>query len=162
MHIINIHKRTISEPIESISSKLDSLSSDQDMIWPHELWPAMRFRGGLAIGNKGGHGPIRYRVVQYLPGSLIEFEFLAPRGFNGVHRFELSQIDDGSSELKHTIDMNLSGTGVLVWYAAILWLHDALLEDCLDKIENQSSAKHKSTPHSLWVKLLRSILKKKR
>ena len=33
-----------------------------------------------------------------------------------------------------TIEMDLNFKGIVSWYLAIKWLHDALLEDCLDKV----------------------------
>jgi len=46
---------------------LNTLSTDNDKIWPKEKWPAMKFKGGINIGAKGGHGPIRYSVEKYNP-----------------------------------------------------------------------------------------------
>lgn len=161
MKTINIHKRTISQSIGVISDILNTLSSNDDKLWPKEKWPPMIFRKGLTVGAIGGHGPIKYSINTYIPGRSIEFTFVKPDGFKGVHRFEVSEIENNKTELKHTIDMMLSGKGILTWHIAIRWLHDALIEDCFDKVENQFSANKKETKWNLWVVFLRNRLRKK-
>ncbi len=162
MKVTNIHKRIIHQPKESISKILDTLSSNNDLLWPKEKWPPMIFRNGLAAGATGGHRPIRYSVNKYVPGSSIEFNFLKPDGFNGIHKFEVKEIENGKTELKHTISMNVSGKGIFAWYVAIKWLHDALLEDCLDKAENNFLTEKISSDWNLWVRFLRRVLRKKK
>jgi hypothetical protein len=157
MKVINIHKRTIHQPKDKISAILDSLSSDKDLLWPKEKWPPMMFEQGLTEGAIGGHRPIRYSISRYKPGNIIEFNFLKPEGFTGIHRFEVITINDNSTELKHTIDMTVSGKGIVTWYAAIKWLHDALLEDCMDKAENNFLTEKKKTTWNIWVLLLRRL-----
>ena len=159
MRILNIHRRTISRPRENLAQLLETLATKDDKWWPWEQWPAMRFKKGKTPGAVGGHGPVRYSIERIEPGQSIEFKFLQPAGFNGVHRFELLELENENTEIIHTIEMNVSGTGVLTWIFAIRWLHDALLEDCLDKIENQFSEKKTTTPWNVWVRILRSVLK---
>ncbi len=158
MKVTNIHKRTFNQPKESISDILDSLSSNNDQLWPYEKWPPIVFKKGLCDGAIGGHGPIKYLIKQYVPGNLIEFKFRKPNGFNGIHKFEISEIEKNKTELKHTIDMTISGKGILTWYIAIKWIHDALLEDCLDKVENSINTKKIKTDWSRWVVYLRKKL----
>ncbi|NOX89092.1 MAG: hypothetical protein GXO77_08700 [Calditrichaeota bacterium] len=162
MKIINIHKRTIRQPKEKIAKILDSLSSKDDRLWPNEKWTPMIFKKGLTEGATGGHRPIKYSVKKYDPGSLIEFNFIKPEGFAGIHKFEITEIEKGKTELKHTIDMTVSGKGILTWYIAVKWLHNALLEDCMDKAENNFLTKKKKTEWNLWVLLLRRILGRKK
>lgn len=144
-----------------ISDILNTLSSNNDKLWPKEKWPPMIFRKGLTVGAIGGHGPIKYSINSYIPGSSIEFTFVKPDGFKGVHRFEVTEIENNKTELKHTIDMMLSGKEILTWHIAIRWLHDALIEDCFDKVENQFSTNEKETKWNLWVVFLRNRLRKK-
>ena len=158
MKIINIHKRVVDRPKEKIGELLDTLSSKNDRIWPAGKWPPMRLKAGLQEGSAGGHGPIRYNVQKYQPGELIQFEFTNPKGFQGIHRFEITALTDRQTELKHIIDMNASGTDLLSWSVAIRWLHDALIEDAFDKVENYFSEEKKKTEWSFWVKLLRKVL----
>ena len=162
MRVINIHKRIIHQPKEKISKIFDSLSTKNDKLWPGEDWPPMVFKKGLTEGAIGGHGPIRYSIQKYTPGRFIEFKFLQPDGFNGLHKFEITEIKKDKTELKHTINMVLSGKGILTWYIAIKWLHNALLEDCLDKVENFFLTNKKRTNWNLWVFFLRRLLNKRK
>ncbi|WP_232730403.1 hypothetical protein [Lacinutrix sp. Bg11-31] len=50
---------------------------------------------------------------------------------------------------------------MLLWIAVVRWLHDALIEDAFDKIENSHSEEKKVTKHSIWVHLLRNAYKRK-
>ncbi len=161
MKITNIHKRVILQPKDKISQILDSLSSKDDQLWPNEQWPPMIFKKGLSEGAVGGHGPIKYSIQKYVPGNSIEFQFFKPDGFKGIHRFNITEIDPEKTEIKHTIEMSLSSKGILTWYIAIKWLHDALLEDCLDKVESHFLPEPKSTKWNFLVCMLRKILKKK-
>ena len=113
---------------------------------------------GLTIGSKGGHGPIRYTVNQYNPGELIQFEFRKPKGFNGVHRFEIVELENDQTQIKHTIEMNTTGIGILTWTIAVRCLHDALMEDAFDKVENQFVTEKKKTKWNIWVRVLREVL----
>lgn len=162
MKIINIHKRIINQPKESISKILDSLSSNNDQLWPNEKWPPMIFKKGLIEGAIGGHRPIRYSIIKYIPGSLIEFNFIKPDEFKGIHKFEIAEIEKDKIELKHTINMTVSVKGIFIWYVAIKWLHDALLEDCMDKVENNFLTEKIKTDWNFWVLFLRRIFRRKK
>jgi len=141
-----------------VSNLFGTLATKEDQVWPYEKWPRMKFEDGLQKGAKGGHGPIRYSVDKYEPNELIQFKFSKPKGFNGIHRFEISGIENTKTELKHTIEMTTSGIGTLTWIIAIRWLHDALVEDAFDKVEKYFTREKKSTEWNLWVKILRIIL----
>jgi len=159
MRVLNIHKRTINQPKAKISELLETLSTEKDNLWPTDQWPAMKLDEGLAIGSKGGHGPIRYSVNKYSPGELVQFEFRKPKGFIGVHRFEVIGLENDKAEISHTIEMNTTGIGTLTWTIAVRWLHDALMEDAFDKVENQFSTEKKKTKWNIWVKVLRDMSK---
>mgnify|MGYP000686999030 CR=1 FL=1 len=51
MQITNIHKRVINQPKEKISNLLNTLATKGDKVWPIELWPKMRFKNGLKVGD---------------------------------------------------------------------------------------------------------------
>ncbi len=160
MKVVNIHSRTIHQPIEKVGALLSTLASKQDRIWPSEKWPAMKFKAGLVLHAKGGHGPIRYTITKYIPNKSIEFTFSPPKGFYGTHSFEFTEKTATATEVKHTIDMYTKGTGTLTWLLAVRWLHDALLEDALDKIENQFSPDQKTTKMNWYVRMLRWVAKR--
>jgi hypothetical protein len=158
MKVLNVHKREIDRPKEEVLSLFTTLSQKGDKIWPWEKWPAMKFKNGLKINSEGGHGPIRYVVIGYNPKEYVEFEFQKPNGFNGTHKFEIVGLNESKTEIKHTIEMRTTGLGTLAWLFAIRWLHDALLEDAFDKIENQLCPTEKKSAWNFWVKSLRRLL----
>lgn len=127
-----------------------------------DKWPPMILDNGLQVGSKGGHGPIKYTVQEFEPGEFIQFAFTRPKGLNGFHRFEMTRLDDCTTELKHTIRMNTTFSAAIKWAIAIRWLHDAYIEDAFDRVENYSATEKKVSEWSGWVKLLRMILKPKK
>lgn len=159
MNINNIHKRTINKSIDNISPLLSDITALNRLFWPHEKWPRIRFKNGLSTGNSGGHGPIRYDIEKYQPGQYIHFRFTKPKGIVGHHKLELNKIDDLNTEIKHSVVAQSYGMGTYKWLFIIRWLHDALLEDAMDKIENQVTSKTKHTSWNLWVRILRWFLK---
>lgn len=140
---------------------IETLSTENDQIWPKGKWPRMKFKDGIQVGAKGGHGPIRYKVEKYNPNEIIQFRFLKPTGFNGIHKFEIKELTDNQTEVKHTIDMETERKGTLIWLFAVRSLHNALIEDGFDKIENSFSNLNKKTKWNIWVKIIRQLLAKK-
>ena len=158
MKVLNIHTRVILQPKARVAELFKTLASDNDKMLATDKWPGMRLDKGLTVGSKGGHGPIRYTVEDYREGDSIQFRFLKPRGFHGFHGFEVKELSHQQTEIKHIIDMNISGPALLTWPLAVRWLHDALIEDAFDKVENQFIASQKRTEWSRWVKFLRGVL----
>jgi hypothetical protein len=54
--------------------------------------------------------------------------------------------------------MTTVGKATAIWLMAIRPLHDALIEDAFDKLENQLTNESKTSPWSWWVKFLRRLL----
>ena len=159
MNVVNIHQRIINQPKFEVAKLLKTLSTKDDKVWPNKNWPAMRFINGIKVGAKGGHGIIRYSVEEYILGDLVVFKFLKPKGFNGIHKLEIQEIDTITSEVKHSIIMKTEGLASLQWVFIIRWLHDALIENAFDTIENNFLEVEKFTKWSLWVHIWRYILK---
>ena len=159
MKVLNIHQRKIQISKERIVALFSSLATEEDKVWPKENWPKMRFKDGLKNGSQGGHGPIRYQIIDYQPSSHIIFKFQKPEGFNGIHKFEIAELGSTETEIKHTIQMKTSGMGILKWLLAVRWLHDALIEDAFDKIQNQLTPIQEKTEWNFWVKILRVVMK---
>ena len=159
MNVINIHKRVINQPKENVSKLLETLSTMDDKIWPNEKWPTIRFKNGLKIGSKGGHGIIGYTIVDYIEGEHIKFQFTKPEGFYGTHEFNVIEHNSIQVEINHIIKMNTSGKAIFSWSFVIRWLHDALIENAFDNIENSFSTTKVETKWNFWVKFLRFILK---
>ena len=162
MKVINIHKRIINSPKANVAELLKTLATENDMVIATDKWPRVKLDNGLNVNSKGGHGPIKYTVEEYKPGELVQFKFTKPRGFNGFHKFEIKEVEAGKTELKHTIDMNISGQALVLWPFAIRWLHDAFMEDAFDKVENHLMNSAKRSEWSLWVGFLRMQLKRKK
>jgi hypothetical protein len=162
MKVLNIHKRTLNQSKSKVVEILKTLSTENDRIWPKEKWPEMKFKDGIQIGAIGGHGPIRYTVEKYKPSEIIQFRFSKPYGFNGIHKFEINELTSEKTEIKHTIDMKTDAKGTLVWILAIRSLHNALIEDGFDKLENNFSEVHKSSKWNFWVYFIRKQITKKR
>ncbi|WP_443633473.1 hypothetical protein ABXT64_00705 [Candidatus Marifrigoribacter sp. Uisw_064] len=162
MKVLNIHQRTLNQPKSKIAELLKTLSTENDRIWPKEKWPEMKFKDGIKVGAKGGHGPIRYSVEKYNPNEIIQFRFSKPKGFNGIHKFEIKELDKQKTEIKHTIEMTTKGKGTLIWSFAIHSLHNALIEDGFDKIENNFSGDQKSSSWNFWVKFIRKQMTKRK
>jgi len=163
MQVNNVHSRRYAASVEQVGGLLDSLASDDDRLWPHERWLPMQLDRPLGVGARGGHGPIRYRVVSYQPGRSVAFRFEAPAGFVGVHRFEVEAVGAGRTELRHTIDMQASGRARLKWQLVIRPLHDSLLEDALDKAQAELEFRPlQLCPLPLQVRMLRWLLRRRR
>jgi hypothetical protein len=161
MRILNVHERTFPAGAEAVGALLDGLASRNDRLWPGTpagRWPPMRLDRTLGVGARGGHGPIRYRVIEYLPGRRVAFEFERQglsRGVVGQHAFEVVRRSDGTA-LRHVIDAEARGAAALRWRAVIRPLHDACLEDALDRAEREltGTVRH----HSRWSVRVRALM----
>ncbi len=157
MRIQNVHTREFSATPKQAGVLIDRLASSNDRLWPRALWPRMKLNKPLAVGAKGGHGPIRYQVKEYSPGSFIKFEFSRPKGFDGYHSFEILKISDEKTMLRHTIKMNARGMAIIHWSLWVRSLHDALVEDGLSTAGIALGEDALLLEWSPWVKLLRWI-----
>jgi hypothetical protein len=137
MRMSNVHERRIAAPTARVGTLLDTLASSDDRFWPHENWPAIRLDRPLQVGATGGHGTGPYTVTSYAPGKHIRFEFGGER--DGYHEFTLEEAGDNTSLLRHTLKAKLTVRSAYRWYVHIRPLHNALIEDLLDKVEGQLS-----------------------
>ncbi len=162
MSVVNIHERALNASTTEVGKLIDDLASAGDKLWPRDRWPVMKFDRPLGVGAVGGHGPIRYTVESYKPGSHIQFRFTEPKGFLGSHRFEVEMAENGKTMLRHLIEMQVQGMARLIWPLAICPLHDALLEDALDRAEIYAGGQPAERGWSLWVKFLRRVMSRGR
>lgn len=158
MHVRNVHERTLAARPEAVGALIDTLASPRDALWPHRSWPRMAFDRPLAVGAVGGHGPIRYTVDRYEPGRRVQFRFTAPRGFDGIHRYDVVPVAEATTRLRHVLDMQTSGWARVSWPMVFRPLHDALIEDSLDRAERSLGLTPRPTRWSPWVRLLRWML----
>jgi len=163
MPVHNVHCRDWACQAARVGGLIDSLASEGDLLWPggagaDKAWPRMKLDRPLAVGAQGGHGPIRYRVEEYVPGRLVRFRFSAPRGFHGFHCLEVFEPAEGRAGLKHTLAMTTSGWALITWPLIFRPLHDALIEDALSKAESSLGLPRQYRDWSPWVKGLRWLL----
>jgi hypothetical protein len=163
--IDNRHERSFQAKADSVGSILDTLSGPDDRLWPRDIWPPMLFDTSLKPGAKGGHGVVRYEVEEYTPGRRAIFRFDGTgltADLDGRHYFEVIS-RNRHIILRHVIDAECGFKAWLKWKTVIQPLHDALLEDALDRAEQ---ALHGSIVRparwSARVKILRNLLAKKR
>ena len=147
MKVLNIHSREYPVSSKEVGLLMDSLSSKNDLLWPHHVWPRMKFDKPLSVNAAGGHGPIRYYVEKYEPGKLVQFHFTGPNGFNGYHGYDVIEKENGKTEF-----------AVLSWPLIFRPLHDALIEDSLTCAEVRLGLESRISNWSVWVKLLRWII----
>lgn len=159
MRVLNVHERVLPVPAAAVGALLDTLASADDRLWPHAAWPRMAFDGPLAVGAHGGHGPIRYHVEQYEPGRSLRFRFDAPRGFDGYHALVVESRGANACSLRHELAMRTHGMAMLSWPFVYRPLHDALLEDALDRAQRELATLERPAKWSWYVRTLRAILK---
>ncbi len=158
MQVRNIHSRELAASAQRVGALLDGLASANDRLWPRDRWPRMAFDRPLGVGAVGGHGPVRYTVEAYEPGRSVRFRFTGPSGFNGTHRLDVESLSAERSRLVHTIQMTTTGRVRVTWPLVFGPLHDALLEDALDRAERSLGLVGTKSRWSPWVRLLRRLL----
>jgi hypothetical protein len=158
MNVYNVHERALDADPERAGALIDSLSSRHDALWPRHVWPRMEFDRALGVGARGGHGPIRYVVEDYSPGTSVTFRFTAPRGFDGSHCFEIRDAHRRPVILRHTVKMRTRGCATLSWALVYGPMHDALIEDSLAAAEASLGLTPTMRPWPLRVRVLRWIV----
>lgn len=162
MRVVNIHKRKLLQPCKKVTLIFNTLATDNDSIWPYENWPAIHFEEGLKIGSRGGHGLVRYTIIALKSGESVTFQFTKPDGFKGTHKLYIESISEKETEIVHEIKMHTTTLKASAfWFFVIRWLHDALIEEAFDKVENNFSELKKKTTYNPWVNFLREKYKKK-
>jgi hypothetical protein len=154
VRVSNVHRRVFSTNVDRVGALIDSLSTPNDRLWPHQLWPALKLDRPLRVGATGGHGPIHYRVVDYEPTRRVRFTFTKPTGFHGYHEWQ-ARLAPVGCELRHALVMDTAGLAVVSW--PLIWrpMHDALIEDALDNAGAQLTFSPSDNSWSWWVRTLR-------
>lgn len=150
-----VHERQLDASVADVGALLDTLASSEDRLWPTERWPPMELDPGLEVGAHGGHGPVRYSVSDYEPGRRVCFRF-DPSIFDGHHWFEVTT-RDGETYLRHVAEGHPRGVMRIAWSPALRFMHDAAVEDCLDRAEAElRGAACEPRSFNLWVRTLRT------
>jgi hypothetical protein len=155
----NSHERTLPAGPTEVGELLTTAGQPGDRLWPGDRWPRMKLDGPVAVGARGGHGPIRYWIESYEPNRSLTFRFDPAIGMHGTHHFEIEPASaEGRTVLRHEIDGRTSGTMALVWPLAIRWFHDAVLEELLDNAERAVGGEvDRPARWSPWVRVLRRL-----
>ncbi len=153
--VVNVHERLIPEPASRVGQSLDRVGGAEDPWWPAPAWPAMVLEAPLAVWVRGSHGPIRYQVTEYVPGRSVVFTFDEGVGLRGTHRFDVIPRDSQSCYVRHVVEGRTTGAMRLVWPLAMRWLHDAVVEDLLDRVA--TDAGHPPAERARWSWWVRQI-----
>ncbi|MFD1149789.1 SRPBCC family protein [Saccharothrix hoggarensis] len=148
--IQNVHTRLIPDSAGLVDRVVE--------LWPSDRWPALVLDRPLGVGADGGHGFVRYRCTDHVPGQRAEFTFDPRIGVTGTHVLEA--VPGG---LRHTLTGRTSGLMRLGWPLAVRWLHDALIEDLFDNAAH--AAGHppvRPRRWSPWVRLLRAAARRRK
>lgn len=157
MPTLNIHSRDLPVPCDAAGALIDALATHDDRMWPSGQWPPIRLDRPLGVGAVGGHGPIRYVVVDHQPGRWARFRFTRPRGFDGFHEFTVEPVDATHVRLTHLTAMRPRRSARLSWPLVYRPLHDALLEDALDNATYALTGKAHRTRWSMQARLLHRL-----
>jgi len=103
------------------------------------LWFHQEAKGLKQVSEMWSRTPrsksLALNVEFYEQGRAIVFRFTNPPGFHGTHRFDVQEVGPGAVRLRHVVAVRQSGLARLAWPLIVRWLHDALLEDLLDRAE---------------------------
>lgn len=158
--IRNVHERVINAPIDRLGPLLDGLGQKNDCLWPSKYWSPMILDRPLSLGANGGHGGIRYHVVEYQPGTRVRFSFNPETGIKGIHELSLDALPDGRCRIRHVLIGRTHGLMRLVFKLAVEPLHNAVIEDLFDSAERETTGKlAHPVKWSLLVRLLRWIFR---
>jgi hypothetical protein len=154
--IHNSHAREIAAPATVVGEILDTVGSDDDRLWATDIWVAepVVFDRPLGVGASGGHGSIRYSVIEYESCRRIVFEFSPDGGLSGTHRFELEALGPDRCRLAHVLDAETSRWMRPLVPFLIGW-HDAMVETALDRAELEATGSLKQrTRIPRWLRVV--------
>ncbi|MCQ0025572.1 SRPBCC family protein [Streptomyces somaliensis DSM 40738] len=159
MAVHNVHERLLAADESAVGALIDTLADgDRDLLWPGRDWSPVEFDRPLGPGAVGGHRPVGYTVSGYVPGRWIRFEFTRPRGFRGFHELAVLPAGPGRARMHHILTMSPRGLARITWPLVFRPLHDALLEDALDRAERACTGTVvRPARWSPYVRLLRAL-----
>jgi len=150
---LNVHCRLFSAPPEALQSWIEATwSGTPQDAFPRDVIKSWRKNPpgvdplALVPGKtKLGHGGFTFHFREW-NGERWRVEFNGP-WFNGWHGFELRELG-GGAHLMHTISLQATGLGILLWRLLIEPLHDWAVEAMFDRLETavgQHSGAHRAT-----------------
>ena len=164
--IRSVHERRIDAPALQVAALLATLGGPRDAFWRTCVPDPMVLDGGLVPGSLGGHGGVRYRVVAVDGGDLprrVVFAFEPATRIDGTHSFEIDELPDGGTVLRHTLIGQPLGGMRLAWPLVIRSAHDEVIEDIHDHVEQTlTGTAHRGQRPSRRIRLLLRLLPERR
>lgn len=148
--MLNVQSRHLPVPAAQAAAALDRLV----VLWPAPPWPALELDRGLAVGSRGGHGPIRYHVAEREAGR-VRFAFDRRIGLVGYHELLVEPTGVESSRIVDTLAGRARGRMRLLWPVMFRWLHEDLMHDLFDNVQRDVTGDEVSVArHGPWTRLL--------
>ncbi len=150
MPAVSVHERVLPAPADEVGALIDR----PERMWP-DRWPPMRLGSPIRVGEESRRGFLCEEVIDYRPGERLAFRVTSPEQLHGKHRFEVEPAGERQTVLRHVLDVAPDGAGRLLWPLVVRPLHDALLEDILDRAETAVGGSPAPRGWSRQVRLLR-------
>jgi hypothetical protein len=148
MRVRNVHTRELSAAPQDLGALIDRLGSEDDRSWPTDRGAApLELDGPMAVGASGGHGAVRYAVVEHEPGRRVVFRFRPRVGLVGTHGFDIAPLGDHRSRITHTLECDVRPKLLPVW-PIVRRAHDVLIEELFDRAERATTGR--SAAPSRW------------
>lgn len=131
--LCNVHERIVPGPLERSSELLEGILDPDTSVWPFDL-RRLELDRGLNPGSTGGHGPVRYSVVEHDLGRRVRFAFTPDAPIAGWHEFVLGDVPSLGVRWRHELLID----PVDRWVREhIEPSHDALIETLLDHVDTR-------------------------
>lgn len=129
--LINVHERIVPGPLERSSELLENILDPEISVWPFDLG-RLELDRGLEPGSTGGHGPIRYTVLEHEPGRRVRFVFTPEAPITGWHEFVLGDVPSLGVRWRHELLIDPVDQHIRQYIEP---KHDAGIEVLLDRVE---------------------------
>ncbi|TDP97204.1 SRPBCC family protein [Labedaea rhizosphaerae] len=158
--IRNVHERVVGMSPARAWELAERVAEPDGVLWPVDHWPPMRMDRPLSVGATGGHGPIRYHCTAIEPGERVTFTFDRSLGVDGTHTLlVLPGTRPDTCVVRHELVGKPSLRMAVRWALVVRWLHDALIEELLDRAETAAGQPPAHPVRwSPWVRLIRRIM----
>ena len=158
--IRNVHERVVGMSPARAWELVERVAEPDGVLWPADHWPPMRMDRPLSVGATGGHGPIRYSCVALEPGERVTFAFDPSMGVAGTHTLLVRPGPrPDTCVMRHELVGKPGLRMAVQWALVIRWLHDAVIEELLDRAEIAAGQPPAHpTRWSPWVRLIRKVM----
>lgn len=116
----------------------------------------MRFDGPVAVGARGGHGPVRYSVEAVEPHRM-RFRFDPRIGAEGHHELTVEPYGESRTLVTHVLEGRARGWFAVLWPLVTRWCHDEVIEACFDNIEREATGTARPRRAKAWARVWRRV-----